>query len=732
MKVLLSLLFLSTTMAQTIESQIPNLAPSSNVDSQTTDGTVYIFGAKEQTFTETGSAHIVTAEELKKFDYEDVGKILKKVPGVNLQEEDGYGLRPNIGMRGTHPHRSKKVTLMEDGILIGPAPYSAPAAYYFPLTLRSKSVEVFKGPSTIKYGPNSIGGAVNMVTHSIPNKLTSELVFSGGSLQRMGVFTGSTGRSTGWMIEYNNLKSDGFKNLPSGKSTGFKKNDLLIKGNIFQGKAGAKKQNLTLKLGYSDEDSNETYLGLAKDDFRSDPYQRYSASQNDNMLNDHYLVQLLYDINLNSDLSLSVKTYNHKFHRNWSKLNGFNNGIKISDIVEDPTTGVNEYYYDILRGLEDTSASNGSDLLVIGDNDRRYVSTGVQSELNYFFDDKLGLEHELALGLRFHTDQVKRHHTENLFSMENSNLIHSGVATRSTTKNKDTSKAYTAFLQDQIQINDLKVQIGARLERVQVNRDDLLNGLSHTRDDDYFIPGAGLFYEFTREFGVLAGINKGTTLVGPGQSEKVQPGESLNYETGARYNGVIYAEAIGFYSDYSNIKGACSFSAGCNNSQLTQEFNGGRAKIYGLEAVVSKDLNFGKWKIPISFNYTFTHAEFAEDRTSENEEWGIGEIKRGDPLPYIPMQRYSASLGVHYGGLKTDLSFNWQDKMFDQAVNIGRREISGYGTVDLALNYQVLKSANVFAKVENVTGNEYLVSYRPYGARPGKPRLISGGLKYKF
>ncbi|OUR96949.1 hypothetical protein A9Q84_11475 [Halobacteriovorax marinus] len=731
MKFLLALLYISSSFAQQVETNLNQLAPAPSSE-QSSDGTVYIFGAKEQTFTETGSAHIVTEEELKKFNYEDIGKILKKVPGVNLQEEDGYGLRPNIGMRGTHPHRSKKVTIMEDGILIGPAPYSAPAAYYFPLTLKTKSVEVFKGPATIKYGPNSIGGAVNMVTHSIPKKLTSELVFTGGSLQRIGLFTGSTNRNSAWMIEYNNLSSDGFKTLPSGKNTGFKKNDFLLKGNIFSGTTGAKKQNLLVKLGYSDEDSNATYLGLARDDFKNDPYQRYTASENDKMLNDHYLVQLLYDIDLNSDLSLNIKTYRHQFHRNWSKLNGFNNGIKISEVIDDPSSGVNQYYYDILRGVEDTSANNGSDLLVIGDNDRRYLSTGIQTELNYFIDDGLNNEHEISLGLRYHKDQVKRHHTENLFNMKDSALVSSDVATRSTTKNKDSSTAITLFLQDEIQIGDLKVQIGGRVEKVKVNREDFISGLSHSRDDEYFVPGAGVFYEFTREFGVLAGINKGLTIVGPGQSDKVHPGESLNLETGARYNGIFYAETIGFYSDYSNIKGTCSFSAGCDNSQLTQEFNGGKARIYGLEAVISKDFNFGKWRFPMSLNYTFTRAEFSESRKSENEEWGIGQINVGDPLPYIPMQRYSASFGVQNSDLTTELSFNWQDKMYDQAVDVGRKEISGYGTVDLALHYQVMKTAKVFAKVENLTGNEYLVSYRPYGARPGKPRMISGGLKYKF
>ena len=78
------------------------------------------------------------------------------------------GLRPNIGIRGGNPDRSKKLTLMEDGVLFGPAPYSAPAAYYFPLITRMVGVKVIKGPSAIAFGPQTVGGAIDFITRSIP------------------------------------------------------------------------------------------------------------------------------------------------------------------------------------------------------------------------------------------------------------------------------------------------------------------------------------------------------------------------------------------------------------------------------------------------------------------------------------------------------------------------------------------------------------------------------------
>ena len=144
-------------VADTGEEEKPDLAG----DFDAATPTVSIIGEPAELPRVVGSAHSVDEETLEREEHDDIHRVLRTVPGVYVRGEDGYGLRPNIGLRGADPNRSAKVTLMEDGILFGPAPYSAPAAYYFPMTTRLTGVEVFKGPAAVR----SNGGTL----WSLPN-----------------------------------------------------------------------------------------------------------------------------------------------------------------------------------------------------------------------------------------------------------------------------------------------------------------------------------------------------------------------------------------------------------------------------------------------------------------------------------------------------------------------------------------------------------------------------------
>ena len=104
-----------------------------------------VLGSKESVFEVPGSGFYLAQEEIENFQYTNLDQILRQVPGVYFRGEDGYGLFPNISLRGVDSNRSGKVTMMEDGVLTAPAPYAAPSAYYSPTVGRMSSLEILKG-----------------------------------------------------------------------------------------------------------------------------------------------------------------------------------------------------------------------------------------------------------------------------------------------------------------------------------------------------------------------------------------------------------------------------------------------------------------------------------------------------------------------------------------------------------------------------------------------------------
>ncbi len=67
-----------------------------------------------------GSVHRVSVAELRALEYADPNRAMARIPGVYVRSEDGFGLRPNIDMRGANSHRSRRIAIRsERSVAIG-------------------------------------------------------------------------------------------------------------------------------------------------------------------------------------------------------------------------------------------------------------------------------------------------------------------------------------------------------------------------------------------------------------------------------------------------------------------------------------------------------------------------------------------------------------------------------------------------------------------------------------
>ena len=112
-----------------------------------------------------GSANILTEASLQGNMPISGNEVFKKITGLNVVDEEGAGLRANIGVRGLDPDRSRNVLMMEDGVPISLAPYGEPEMYYTPAIDRMKGIEILKGSGSILFGPQTIGGVINYLTY---------------------------------------------------------------------------------------------------------------------------------------------------------------------------------------------------------------------------------------------------------------------------------------------------------------------------------------------------------------------------------------------------------------------------------------------------------------------------------------------------------------------------------------------------------------------------------------
>jgi Fe(3+) dicitrate transport protein len=699
-----------------------------------------LLGSKFEVKNRTGSAYFLSKKELQQQNYTDINRVLAQVPGVSIYEEDGFGLRPNISLRGTSPERSSKINIMEDGVLIAPAPYSASSAYYFPNVNRMQSVEVLKGSSQIQYGPNTTGGAINFISTEIPNDFRANLRTSYGTYNTLNSYAnvGDSFKNFGYMVEYNKRRSDGFKNLDNGGNTGFDTNDFVAKFRVNTNPEARVQQSLDFKFQYSDEQSDETYLGLTDEDYGTTPYRRYAGSQKDLMDTEHTQFMLTHTAKFSDYFRITTTAYRNDFKRNWYKLDDVSaNGssASISNLIENPED------FPFLFGLVNGTQNFQGSALNVKNNNREYYSQGIQTKADYHFTTG-SVFHDIEVGLRFHQDEEDRFQWVDGYNMidGNMNLVEQGIPGTDSNRITD-ADAFAAHVLYKLKYKRWTFTPGLRYENITLERNDFgTEDVTRTGTDlstrsnemNEFIPGIGVNYKFNQEFSLFGGVHKGFSPAGTTEGESSE--QSVNYELGTRFshNG-FSGEVVGFYNDYSNLLGSdLAATGGVGTLDL---FNAGEVDVSGLEVLGGYDFltNNVNFSLPLTMTYTFTDAKFQNTFDSNVGIWGA--VASGDEVPYISRHQFNAGLSFIAEKFEAHANARYRGEFRTQAGSgdISTNEKVGSNFIlDISAKYHLTNNFSLTTNVINMLNTEYEVSRVPAGLRPGHPFGIYGGFEFRL
>ena len=740
-------LFPALVYSLNLFSQAPN---QDTIKSQELDPVV-IVGDRAKYI--AGSGQYINTLKIEKLNQPNVNNVLRIVPGVNVRDEEGFGLRPNIGLRGTPVNRSAKITLMEDGILIAPAPYADPSAYYFPTFSRMQGIEVLKGSSQIKYGPYTIGGAINLLSTGIPNtfKGFAQVGYGSFGTNQQRIWVGDSRKNIDYVFEINRMASSGFKVLQNGENTGFDRRDVMGKIRWHTDEDAKIPQSVMLKMVASVEEGNETYLGLTYEDFQTNRLSRYAATQKDILDMNHNHLSLTHTISPVEGLKFHTTAYYSYTYRDWARVNSIA-GQSLNNILQNPASLANAYQ--VMTG-------NANGAIDYQSAERNFFSKGIQTNAQYLFV-KNDWTHKIQFGIRYHLDQADRFATRSTYNMTNGTMILSAAGIKGNQENQiRNGQSLATFLNYDISFKRLKVSPGVRYENIHFNFQNYgtadnarLGTVLRSAENQLtvILPGIGLHYWLNENMNLLGGVHKGFSPPGmpsvTATSGQAKMETSVNYELGYHFEKNGYtAQVVGFYNNYSNILGSDNMSGG--GAGTGDMFNAGNANIQGIEIsfegnLLSNKNNPSGISFPVSLAYTFTDARFQETFINEGGDWGIGRINQGDRIPFITPHLLTANVGMSNQKFDITLSSRFTGITrvkpgagspiipTDLVKYADVNALAEFLIIDLSTNYDVTKSLTAFATINNLTNSKAIVANLPQGYRPNMPLSFNTGLKIRF
>lgn len=647
-----------------------------------------------------GSAQVLDALAMERARVWTANEALRKLPGLAARDEEGFGLRPNVGIRGLNPTRSTKTTLLEDGIPLAYAPYGDNASYYHPPIERFATIELMKGAGQILFGPQTIGGLINYVTPAPPLHLGGFVSAAGGSRD----YTLGRARvgGRGILLDYMRKAGEGAReNMES------ELHDVNFKS-VLSGR-------LTLRANHFTEASTLTYSGLTQAEFeRLGP--RYNPFRNDRFESRRYGGSATHRLPLGGAGLITTNLYVARFDRDWWRQSSTTTDAQGgSGVLAARLAGE--------RIDADTIASIQGRL-------RGYTTWGVEPRFQWTMAAG-PMRGELQAGLRGHFELQDRVQVNGAGPYERN-----GARVED---NLRRTRAWSAFLAHRAAIGRWSITPGIRYEHIGSSRMNRLPGGASGSDAlGHWIPSLGATWNPGTRLTVFAGVHGGfapprteDVIAATGTATEVRPEESVNGELGARFAPAEATEvhATLFRNDFRRLIAVGSIAGG--STPLAE----GEATFAGAELSATWRHSGGA-----RLRGAWTWLPEAEQETAFRQVVGgaaIAGSAAGNRQPYAPEHMVSATVGYGWRPLEAEVEIVHVGRQFSDFANTfapsadGQRGVlAPYTLWNAALNAH-LGAATAFVAVKNL-GDLVAIVDRTRGIQVGAPRLIQAGIQYGF